>query len=520
MIDDDQMLLERIGEQPQEHAPEPMSRRRRLLIVTAFVATLAILAGAVAGYDAWQNRGGDGYLEGIPSEPEVAWELSVPVRYGGMTSFPFMAVGDEALLIGPGFDEAEDAIRLISLDTGEEIWRHRLPDWAEPDDGLWAPFANEDGSVLGYGLGNRLVLLDSRTGEVADDVALGDPLDMIVDAAARGTDVYVGRGTSDGEVLARLDARRLGGGPIWEVTQAQPQGIGDVDGFSGFPSISEFVQARGEATGELDEFPWLSSICLSGQAVSFGRRVVSRADGCLVEALATSVFSLELGERDGDESEKEGEIQVMMQIRRDHQEAFAPLMVLDAISGDPLPAVDIFDTSRRHLIGPHGIVELDAGPFATAPSLAGVDGAEIWTSEVEADEASVGTPGILLRAPGRVTMLDEGTGEARWEIRVLATSVAATRLGPVLVSSGDATWHDGDTGRELSRWTPPPGSAHVVGESRRQVIVRYDGFSPVLQAFDASGVLLWERPVAGEALVRGSALLVYDGSTLSRLRSR
>lgn len=139
---------------------------------------------------------------------------------------------------------------------------------------------------------------------------------------------------------------------------------------------------------------------------------------------------------------------------------------------------------------------------------------------MEADEASVGTPGILLRAPGRVTMLDEGTGEARWEIRVLATSVAATRLGPVLVSSGDATWHDGDTGRELSRWTPPPGSAHVVGESRRQVIVRYDGFSPVLQAFDASGVLLWERPVAGEALVRGSALLVYDGSTLSRLRSR
>lgn len=500
MTDDDQLVLERIDQELEAPAVEPMSPRRRLLIVVAFVITLALLGTAVAGYDVWQNRGGDGYLEGLPSEPEVAWTLPVTVEYGGSGGSPFMAVGDDALLIGPGFAEARGAIRLVSLETGEEIWRHEVA-----GDVLgWTPFANPEGSVVGYGIEQRLVLLDPGTGEVVGETAVGDADEWIMDVAARGTELYVGSTGPTAElILRRLDVQHLDRPPSWE----RRQKIGTFTD-ARFPLLESYVQVN-VSDGSLAD-PGARSVCIAGPTVVFGEGVGTTQGWCHAEGFGAETRFLVLDDGVAVEGTSQG--------------SGSRVIAVEADSGEALAGVELDDPYLQYQFEKDGILRRESGVGGSVPSFVGLDGGEIWTAEEPVEWMSLAPHGVAVKGRARVAMLDQTTGEERWAKTMLSYAVGTTRLGPVFVVDQEGVnWYDGATGSELSRWTPPSGSTRVVGESRRQVIVEYadvDGIASTLQAVDASGVLLWERPVQGEALVRGSALLVYDGSTLSRLRAR
>jgi len=132
-IDDDQLVPERIGGPPvdDEHVAARVPTNRALIVVT-LVVTVASLVGGMLAYDAWQNRAGDGYLAGIPSVPEVAW--NVPLEEGFASLAMAREVGGDALLLDGG-----QRLRLISLDGsgstlrahdagGRQIWEYSVPE--------------------------------------------------------------------------------------------------------------------------------------------------------------------------------------------------------------------------------------------------------------------------------------------------------------------------------------------------------------------------------------------------------
>ncbi|HMR49672.1 MAG TPA: PQQ-binding-like beta-propeller repeat protein [Arachnia sp.] len=520
-IDDDRLVPERIGgaAAPGAHVAT-RAPRNRAPIVVGLVVTVALLLGGALGYDAWRSRGGDGYLADIPSAPEIAWSISLE---GGAASLArAVELGDDALLL-----EGGGRARLISLDDGEEIWTRELLEGMDTQGGGSVRFASPDGEVLGSASGPRLVTLNPATGETAHDVLLGSSDDAIQDVAARDGVLYVGLTRDRSRTLLALDADRPGEEPIWMRSGAPDEQAGPV-----IPDLSSLDPEIGAvfdrvcATADVVIHGPESWLGMSGFGLSQAGGLGMR-NACWIDQESPHVVHLDEGNNIQVGSEDVGTTVVIVGGGGDGSPAPWPVQVVDPGTGQAVPWMDPQDAETRYLAGDGQILRFRPGGNLGVLMLLDADGTERWPEEVDGSEAAVGPWGVAVRGYGELDFLDLDTGEERWSVPRLVHVMAATRLGPVLASSGtEFAWYDATTGKELFATKTDEPEEYVdavIGESRRQVLLHVsavDGSGSAVRAYDAQGRQVWEHPVPDGAIVLayGEALLQSDGLTLSRLR--